>query len=112
MLALGTSFPELDKPCALFFNDRNAQTWKAISQILILGNAGDGESAGDTDYGTGVLLTGGNMIIKLLEGPGIRDFTAQMKPCFARVRQKRPQATRQESREVYLLGLGRNRHER
>jgi hypothetical protein len=55
----------------------------------------------------GVLQRGGNLVVKLLEGEGTRQFAAQLKSAFEKVQYARPAATRQESREVYLVGLGR-----
>lgn len=57
--------------------------------------------------GPGVLRQGGNFIVKLLEGPGFQEFRKQLKPCFLNLHNFRPRATRQESKEVYLVGLGR-----
>jgi len=55
----------------------------------------------------GVLLRGGNLVVKLLEGEGTQGFVKRLRPAFAKVHYARPAATRSESREVYLVGLGR-----
>ena len=58
--------------------------------------------------GDGVLQHNGNLVIKLLEGPGILLLRKQLKPCFSKLHNVRPKATRPESKEVYLVCIGRN----
>ncbi len=57
----------------------------------------------------GVLRPGGALVVKLLEGPGHAraSLTALCRPRFAKVLWARPSATRPESREVFLVALGR-----
>lgn len=55
----------------------------------------------------GVLCPGGALVMKLLQGPGTVEFGQQARPYFDRLVWHRPKATRRESKEVYLLGLGR-----
>lgn len=57
--------------------------------------------------GNGVLRMRGNLVIKLLEGNGYQELRRAVSPCFSKVYNFRPKATRQESREIYLVGLGR-----
>lgn len=57
--------------------------------------------------GEGVLKQRGNLVIKLLEGPGFNQLRRQLKPCFTKLHNVRPKATRPESKEVYLVCLGR-----
>ena len=57
--------------------------------------------------GNGVLRYQGNLVIKLLEGPGIMLLRSQLKPCFQKLHNVRPKATRRESKEVYLVCIGR-----
>ena len=53
------------------------------------------------------LLTGGNVVIKVFEGPDIPDFRKELKTVFNRVRSFKPKGSRSESKENFLLGLGR-----
>mmetsp|Transcript_26562 Transcript_26562/g.68828 ORF Transcript_26562/g.68828 Transcript_26562/m.68828 type:complete len:278 (-) Transcript_26562:201-1034(-) len=54
----------------------------------------------------GVLRPGGNIVMKLLEGTGSREFGAALKQRFKRVAWFRPKATRSESKEIFLVGRG------
>lgn len=73
---------------------------------LALGGAALGELGGGD--GRGVLRTGGNVVVKLLEGPGAdrRALEAVCRNAFSRTLFARPKATRKESTEVFLVGLG------
>jgi 23S rRNA (uridine2552-2'-O)-methyltransferase len=51
-----------------------------------------------------LLAPGGNALIKLVRGAEA-DVVAEARRTFARVRLVRPEATRRESSEIYLLGL-------
>ena len=64
-----------------------------------------------TDADSGVLGLGGNLVVKLLEGPGggRDDLSAVCKPHFDSLRWFRPKATRGESKEVFLIARGRRR---
>lgn len=53
----------------------------------------------------GVLRPGGNFVVKILEGSGSREFGELCRGTFTKVVWMRPKATREESREVYLIGL-------
>lgn len=59
------------------------------------------------DGSSGVLLPKGHLVMKLLQGAGSQEFAQQLRQHFNKVAWGRPAATRSESREVYLLGLGR-----
>ena len=61
------------------------------------------------DADSGVLSVGGNLVVKLLEGPGggRDDLSAVCKPHFESLRWFRPKATRGESTEVFLVARGR-----
>ena len=67
----------------------------------------DGTETSDGGLRHGLLKPGGNFVVKLLEGAGITEYTSQLRKCFAKVKHVRPEATRQNSREVYLIGLKR-----
>lgn len=55
----------------------------------------------------GVLSTGGALVMKILEGSGTKEFSDSLRPYFTKVGFLRPKATRQESREVYIVCTGR-----
>ncbi|CAI0412016.1 unnamed protein product [Linum tenue] len=66
----------------------------------------DGPSAADDTDESGILLSGGNLVIKLLESEDIQDFTKICKPLFRKASWLRPKATRSSSREIYLICQG------
>jgi 23S rRNA (uridine2552-2'-O)-methyltransferase len=53
----------------------------------------------------GVLKTGGNFVAKVFEGPGFTEFYVDFKRRFKRTYVSKPEAVRQGSREVYVVGL-------
>lgn len=60
-----------------------------------------------SDVSNGLLLPNGHLVMKLLQGAGSQEFAQQLRKHFDKVAWARPAATRSESREIYLLGLGR-----
>lgn len=54
----------------------------------------------------GILLPGGNLVIKLLEGEDMQEFGQICKPLFRKASWLRPKATRSSSREIYLICQG------
>lgn len=50
-----------------------------------------------------VLRPGGNLLIKLFEGAGTSEFRQQLREHFARVLTRKPGASRDKSREFYVL---------
>lgn len=54
----------------------------------------------------GVLKPGGALVMKILQGGDLQDFAKMLRQDFTKVAYHRPKATRNESKEVYLLGLG------
>lgn len=50
---------------------------------------------------------GGSFCVKLFRGPDFDAFVGQLRTLYAQVRTVIPEATRQESREAYVVGLGR-----
>ena len=52
------------------------------------------------------LVQGGNMVIKIFMGPDVKAFTASMESLFHTVKNVKPQSSRAESKEVFLVGLG------
>lgn len=53
------------------------------------------------------LAPGGDLLIKLFHGAGFEATRAAMRKLFAQVVVRKPQASRDRSREVYLLGRGK-----
>ncbi len=53
-----------------------------------------------------VLKPSGNMLVKVFQGSELKDFQLQMKSYFRVLRIVKPPASRPESAELYLLGLG------
>jgi len=54
---------------------------------------------------SGILKVGGTFVAKVFEGPGFSDFYVQFKRKFKRNYVSKPEAVRQGSREVYIVGL-------
>lgn len=65
------------------------------------------EGPGGLQDWPGVLLPGGHFVVKLLQGTGSQELAKQLQRHFAKVSWVQPEATRQESREMYLVGLSR-----
>ncbi|PAS96921.1 MAG: 23S rRNA methyltransferase [Candidatus Dactylopiibacterium carminicum] len=53
------------------------------------------------------LREGGNMLIKVFQGAGFMEYRAQMQQLFRTVHSRKPEASRDRSAEVYLLGINR-----
>jgi 23S rRNA (uridine2552-2'-O)-methyltransferase len=53
-----------------------------------------------------VLRPSGNMLVKVFQGIDLPEFQAEMKSAFKVLRIVKPPASRSESAELYLLGLG------
>lgn len=53
-----------------------------------------------------VLKSGGSLLIKVFQGEGFDELLAAMRRNFARVAVRKPKASRDASREIYLLGMG------
>lgn len=58
------------------------------------------------DFCKRVLAPGGNLLVKVFEGSGKAQFMTQVRGSFGQVLTRKPQASRQTSREVYLLARG------
>jgi 23S rRNA (uridine2552-2'-O)-methyltransferase len=54
-----------------------------------------------------LLLSQGNILLKVFQGGEFPRFVTELKPHFKQVRLIRPKAVRKESREIYVLGLGK-----
>lgn len=59
------------------------------------------------DFSRAHLRPGGNMLIKVFQGAGFMEFRAEMQKTFRSVVSRKPEASRDRSAEVYLLGLDR-----
>ncbi len=53
------------------------------------------------------LAPGGHFLVKVFEGPDFAGFVAEIKAACQRTQIVKPAGSRRESREIYLLGLGR-----
>lgn len=58
------------------------------------------------DFADKTLKSGGCLLIKTFQGEGFNEFYAQMRRRFAKLVTRKPQASRSESREIYLQGKG------
>jgi 23S rRNA (uridine2552-2'-O)-methyltransferase len=57
------------------------------------------------DFAQAHLRPGGNMLIKVFQGPSFMEYRAAMQKTFRAVQSRKPEASRDRSAEVYLLGL-------
>ncbi|KAL8143302.1 hypothetical protein V2J09_016334 [Rumex salicifolius] len=64
------------------------------------------ETESCTSNESGILLPGGNLVVKLLESEDKQDFNRICKPLFKKSSWLRPKATRPTSREIYLICQG------
>ena len=53
-----------------------------------------------------VLQEGGDILVKLFQGEGTEQYKTGLKEKFQRVMIRKPQASRADSREFYILGRG------
>jgi 23S rRNA (uridine2552-2'-O)-methyltransferase len=58
------------------------------------------------DFSAQWLQPGGVFLVKVFQGAGFEDFIKQMRSIFNSVVVRKPKASRDSSREVYLLGRG------
>lgn len=56
-----------------------------------------------------LLRLGGNLYCKVFEGEDFREFFTEAKGNFLRAKVFKPQSSRKESREVFILGLGKKK---
>jgi 23S rRNA (uridine2552-2'-O)-methyltransferase len=54
-----------------------------------------------------LLRPGGNFLVKVFQGPDFNAYRDTLRQRFAKVKIKKPDSSRQTSREIYLLGLGK-----
>ncbi len=58
------------------------------------------------DFARGHLKHGGAFLVKVFQGAGFEEFLRAARDCFERVVVRKPRASRGESSEQYLLGIG------
>ena len=51
----------------------------------------------------------GNFLCKVFQGEDLQGFVAQLKQRFSRVKTIKPESSRKESREIFVLGIEFNR---
>lgn len=56
------------------------------------------------DFARNHLKTGGSFLVKVFQGAGYHEFMNEMREVFASVQTRKPDASRDRSNEVYLLG--------
>ena len=54
-------------------------------------------------FSAGVLRPGGNLLMKVFEGPDLKDFRSRCDRMYRQVHVRKPSASRSKSREYYLL---------
>lgn len=58
------------------------------------------------DLSTRILRQGGNLLLKVFEGPELKSFRGRCEREFKRVHVRKPSASRSKSREYYLIATG------
>jgi 23S rRNA methylase len=56
------------------------------------------------DFANDHLKTGGNFLVKVFQGVGYQEYMAAMRDVFTTVQTRKPDASRNRSNEIYLLG--------
>ena len=56
------------------------------------------------DFAINHLKPGGHFLIKVFQGAGYNEYMAAMKAVFSQVQVRKPKASRNRSKEIYLLG--------
>ncbi|ULJ70142.1 23S rRNA (uridine(2552)-2'-O)-methyltransferase RlmE [Wielerella bovis] len=56
------------------------------------------------DFANNHLKTGGNFLVKVFQGTGYQEYMAAMREVFTSVQTRKPDASRNRSNEIYLLG--------
>jgi 23S rRNA (uridine2552-2'-O)-methyltransferase len=56
------------------------------------------------DFAKQILKPGGNFLVKVFQGADFEAFLKNMRSCFTKVVTRKPQASRDRSKEIYLLG--------
>lgn len=58
------------------------------------------------DCASRILKPGGVFLFKAFQGPGLEEFVRSVKSHFAEVKYRKPEASRSESKEIYVLAKG------
>jgi 23S rRNA (uridine2552-2'-O)-methyltransferase len=58
------------------------------------------------DFAQRVLALGGHLLVKVFQGEGIDDYIRSLRAQFKKVCTRKPPASRNRSREIYLLATG------
>jgi len=53
-----------------------------------------------------ILKPGGTLLFKAFQGQGLEEFLRSVKSAFTRVKYRKPDASRSESKELYVLAIG------
>ena len=56
------------------------------------------------DFARNHLKTGGSFLVKVFQGAGYQEYLAEMRSLFQTVQTRKPDASRNRSSEIYLLG--------
>ena len=56
------------------------------------------------DFAVNHLKTGGSFLVKVFQGAGYQEYMAAMREIFGTVLTRKPEASRNRSSEIYLLG--------
>ena len=56
------------------------------------------------DFASQHLKTGGSFLVKVFQGAGYQEYMAAMRKVFGTVQTRKPEASRNRSSEIYLLG--------
>jgi len=59
------------------------------------------------DFAQQTLKPGGNFVVKVFEGEGLDEFRQTARGIFSKVLNRKPKASRDESRELYIVGKGK-----
>jgi 23S rRNA (uridine2552-2'-O)-methyltransferase len=54
-----------------------------------------------------VLRPGGGFVCKVFQGPDLKAFADGLKQSFRRVAQFKPKSSRKASKEIYIVGIGK-----
>jgi 23S rRNA (uridine2552-2'-O)-methyltransferase len=58
------------------------------------------------EFATEVLQPGGDLVVKAFQGAGFSELERQFRTCFDKVHVRKPKASRDRSREVFLVAKG------
>ncbi len=82
-----------------------APNFSGIDSVDLLRSIGLAESA--LEFALKVLPSFGGFLIKVFQGEGFEDFLKAVRGCFKKVLIRKPKASRERSREVYIVAVGR-----